>query len=320
MRGAAISPADEKVPSRPSETIGTIEPSRRQPIPMPPSNRITTRRRRRPARPSRMRSPCRRRDEVGRGRRGERKSAALGSRSARSADRAEEGEREARTRRPGRSARRLRSRPPGESTGRPGPWPALTLPLHDAHCAAHASCRYCRRDPETLILLPCSRSPPGRRGSQRSAGEGTLSVEDGRGKVTIQARGGVIGRLASGHGHDLRPHARGRQRPRRLRRRRRSGSSARRDPVRRHRHALPRHRRPLPDRRPGSRDRPLGRRQGLGPILSDDEASSTRACTRSTAPTAAGPRTQLQAAARRSRSASCSARNRREERGTPHDD
>ena len=30
------------------------------------------------------------------------------------------------------------------------------------------------------------------------AGEGTLSVEDGRGKVTIQARGGVIGRLERG--------------------------------------------------------------------------------------------------------------------------
>jgi hypothetical protein len=29
-------------------------------------------------------------------------------------------------------------------------------------------------------------------------GEGTLSVEDGRGKVTIQARGGVIGRLERG--------------------------------------------------------------------------------------------------------------------------
>ena len=32
----------------------------------------------------------------------------------------------------------------------------------------------------------------------QSAGEGTLSVEDGRGKVTIQARGGVIGRLDRG--------------------------------------------------------------------------------------------------------------------------
>ena len=31
-----------------------------------------------------------------------------------------------------------------------------------------------------------------------TAGDGTLSVEDGRGKVTIQARGGVIGRLERG--------------------------------------------------------------------------------------------------------------------------
>lgn len=30
------------------------------------------------------------------------------------------------------------------------------------------------------------------------AGEGTLSVEDGRGKITLQARGGVIGRLERG--------------------------------------------------------------------------------------------------------------------------
>lgn len=34
--------------------------------------------------------------------------------------------------------------------------------------------------------------------SAERAGEGTLSVEDGRGTVTIQARGGVIGRLERG--------------------------------------------------------------------------------------------------------------------------
>lgn len=34
-------------------------------------------------------------------------------------------------------------------------------------------------------------------GGQRG-GEGTLSVEDGRGRVTLQARGGVIGRLEKG--------------------------------------------------------------------------------------------------------------------------
>jgi hypothetical protein len=31
-----------------------------------------------------------------------------------------------------------------------------------------------------------------------SAGEGTLSVEEGRGRVTLEARGGVIGRIAYG--------------------------------------------------------------------------------------------------------------------------
>ena len=34
--------------------------------------------------------------------------------------------------------------------------------------------------------------------ASQATGEGTLSVEDGRGKVTIQARGGVIGRLDRG--------------------------------------------------------------------------------------------------------------------------
>ena len=34
--------------------------------------------------------------------------------------------------------------------------------------------------------------------SATSAGEGTLSVDDGRGKVTVRARGGVIGRLDRG--------------------------------------------------------------------------------------------------------------------------
>jgi hypothetical protein len=40
-----------------------------------------------------------------------------------------------------------------------------------------------------------------------SAGEGTLSVENGQGKVTLQARGGVIGRLDRGYVtiHDLTP-------------------------------------------------------------------------------------------------------------------
>jgi hypothetical protein len=34
--------------------------------------------------------------------------------------------------------------------------------------------------------------------SATSAGEGTLSVDDGRGKVTVRARGGIIGRLDRG--------------------------------------------------------------------------------------------------------------------------
>jgi hypothetical protein len=34
--------------------------------------------------------------------------------------------------------------------------------------------------------------------ASQTSGEGTLSVEDGRGKVAIQARGGVIGRLDRG--------------------------------------------------------------------------------------------------------------------------
>ena len=39
------------------------------------------------------------------------------------------------------------------------------------------------------------------------SGEGTLSVEDGRGKVTVEARGGFIGRIAAGPVtiHDLTP-------------------------------------------------------------------------------------------------------------------
>ena len=59
------------------------------------------------------------------------------------------------------------------------------------------------------------------------AGEGTLSVEDGQGKLTLQARGGVIGRLDRGYVaiYDLTPERR--LRPVRHRRRpAASGSSA----------------------------------------------------------------------------------------------
>ena len=68
-----------------------------------------------------------------------------------------------------------------------------------------------------------------------SAGEGTLSVEDGQGKVTLQARGGVIGRLDRGYVtiYDLTPddaydpYVVGDDQPASLRRRvRRSGTAA----------------------------------------------------------------------------------------------
>ena len=77
--------------------------------------------------------------------------------------------------------------------------PAFTLSLHD-HDPRHTR----RADTATVIrktlvllgllvlALPVAGvAAPG-------AGEGTLSVEDGLGKVTLQARGGVIGRLERG--------------------------------------------------------------------------------------------------------------------------
>jgi hypothetical protein len=47
-----------------------------------------------------------------------------------------------------------------------------------------------------LVLLALGLPVIGLAGT--STGDGTLSVEDGRGKVTLQARGGVIGRLDRG--------------------------------------------------------------------------------------------------------------------------
>ena len=47
-----------------------------------------------------------------------------------------------------------------------------------------------------LVLLALGLPVAGLAGT--STGDGTLSVEDGRGKVTLQARGGVIGRLERG--------------------------------------------------------------------------------------------------------------------------
>ena len=59
-----------------------------------------------------------------------------------------------------------------------------------------------------MLSSACSRSrSPWRESPACNAGEGTLSVEDGHGKVTLQARGGVIGRLDRGFVtiHDLSP-------------------------------------------------------------------------------------------------------------------
>lgn len=49
-----------------------------------------------------------------------------------------------------------------------------------------------------ISLLALALPVAGLAGLTARAGEGTLSVEDGRGKVTVQARGGVIGRLERG--------------------------------------------------------------------------------------------------------------------------
>lgn len=52
---------------------------------------------------------------------------------------------------------------------------------------------------KTAILLALlAVAVPVGAGAAASGGEGTLSVEDGRGKVSLQARGGVIGRLDRG--------------------------------------------------------------------------------------------------------------------------
>jgi hypothetical protein len=50
-----------------------------------------------------------------------------------------------------------------------------------------------------LILLACTAfAVPAAALAANQVGEGTLSVEDGRGKVSLEIRGGVIGRIASG--------------------------------------------------------------------------------------------------------------------------
>ena len=76
---------------------------------------------------------------------------------------------------------------------------ALTLSLHD-HDPRHTR----RADTATLmrktfvLLGLLALALPVAGVAALSAGEGTLSVEDGVGKVTLQARGGVIGRLDRG--------------------------------------------------------------------------------------------------------------------------
>jgi hypothetical protein len=51
----------------------------------------------------------------------------------------------------------------------------------------------------SLILLACGAFlVPAAAFAASQLGEGTLSVEDGRGKVSLEARGGVIGRVAAG--------------------------------------------------------------------------------------------------------------------------
>ncbi len=141
----------------------------------------------------------------------------------------------------------------------------LTLSLHEdhpRHTLRADTGSVMRKTFLLLALLALSLPVAGL--ASLSAGDGTLSVEDGRGKVTIQARGGVIGRLDRGTVtiYDLTPEDA--NVPARLRRRPAGRAGRReRDQVHGGRHALPDHRRPLPHRDPGPRDRPLRRRQGL---------------------------------------------------------
>ena len=116
-----------------------------------------------------------------------------------------------------------------------------------------------------MSSLACSRSrSPLRESPACSAGEGTLSVEDGHGKVTLQARGGVIGRLDRGYVtiHDLTPedaydpYVFGDDEPVRF-----VGESGIRYGGARS--SLPPRRRQVPDRDRGPRHRSLRRREGL---------------------------------------------------------
>ena len=162
----------------------------------------------------------------------------------------------------------------------------LTLSLHEYHPrhTLRVDTGSVMRKTFLLLALLALGLPVAGLASQ-ATGEGTLSVEDGHGKVTIQARGGVIGRLDRGTVtiFDLTPEDAnvpvvfGDDQPVVL-----VGENG--IQVHGYRHALPRHRRPLPHRDPGPRDRSLRRRQGLR--LDQGRPRPDPACTRSTAPTA----------------------------------
>src|SRR5687767_16028867 len=76
---------------------------------------------------------------------------------------------------------------------------ALTLSLRDAeqrHTQRVDTASVMRKAFVILGLLALALPVAGVAGL--SSGEGTLSVEDGNGRATLQARGGVIGRLERG--------------------------------------------------------------------------------------------------------------------------
>jgi hypothetical protein len=92
--------------------------------------------------------------------------------------------------------------------GRVGRDPGLTLLLHDAHWRHTGRIDTAVVIRRALILLVCTAFVlPVAALAATKIGEGTLSVDEGRGKVTIEARGGFIGRIDAGTVtiHDLTP-------------------------------------------------------------------------------------------------------------------
>lgn len=71
------------------------------------------------------------------------------------------------------------------------PYVNLTLGTRDAPIL-----RFMRK--ALLLTAVLAIALPAAAAATLSAGDGTLSVEDGRGKVTVQARGGILGRLDRG--------------------------------------------------------------------------------------------------------------------------